>query len=116
MKKINFTEKTRKIVNTIIIAVILIGISVGGFFGGFYTKAEMVKREFSSYSIKATVTEVIEERSEVYFETSSGHIFYITTDEIFSPFEIYTIVFDTMGTPTVDDDEISTIYREINIK
>jgi hypothetical protein len=109
-------EATQRVIKIVIFALLIVGIVAGGFFGGFYTKAEMVKREFSSYSIKATVTEVIEEKNEVYFETSSGHIFYITTDEIFSPFEVYTIVFDTMGTPTVDDDEISTIYREINIK
>ena len=109
-------EATQRVIKIVVFAVLIVGIVVGSFFSGFYTKAEMVKREFSSYSIKATVTEVIAEKNEVYFETSSGHIFYITTDEIFSPFEIYTIIFDTMGTPTVEDDEISTIYREINIK
>ena len=109
-------EATQRVIKIVIFALLIVGIVVGGFFSGFYTKAEMVKKEFSSYAVKATVTEVIEEKNEVYFETSSGHIFYITTDEIFSPLEIYTIIFDTMGTPTVEDDEISTIYREINIK
>ena len=44
MKKINFTEKTRKIVIAVIIAVVFVGISVGGFFGGFYANKNISEK------------------------------------------------------------------------
>ena len=51
MKKINFTEKTRKIVIAVIIAVVFVGISVGGFFGGFYANKNISEKNFSEYSV-----------------------------------------------------------------
>lgn len=115
MKKINFTEKTRKIVSTVIIAVILIGISVGGFFGGFYTNKNISEKNFSKYSVEAIVVEVNPDTSEVFFETPSGHNFFIVTDEIFAVNEQYTLTFSTNNTPTVEDDEIYHISRNIEM-
>jgi hypothetical protein len=111
MKKITINEKTKKIISTCIIAVIILGIAVATFVGGWYAHKEAVKE----YTVDAIVTEIIVDRSEVFFETTSGHIFYVVTDEIFAQFESYSITFDTMGTPTVEDDEIVLITRELKM-
>jgi hypothetical protein len=89
-----------------------VGITVGAFVCGWYTHKEAVK----DYTVEATVTEVISGTGEVFFETTSGHIFSITTKDIFAPFEKYKITFDTNNTPTVDDDKIISVIREIEIK
>jgi hypothetical protein len=116
MKKIVISENTKKVVKIILIAVAILGIFVGGFFGGFSVKDKISEKEFSTYEMEAVVTEVIVDRSEVFFETTSGHIFYVVTDEIFAPFESYTITFSTNGTPTVEDDEIIVISRDLKME
>ena len=115
MKKINFTEKTRKIVIAVIIAVVFVGISVGGFFGGFYANKNISEKNFSEYSVEATVIEVNPDTSDVFFTTTSGHNFSIVTDEIFAVNEHYILTFSTNNTPTVEDDEICHISRNIEM-
>jgi hypothetical protein len=116
MKKIVISENTKKVVKIVLIAVAILGIFIGGFFGGFSVKDKISEKEFSTYEMEAVVTEVIVDRSEVFFETTSGHIFYVVTDEIFAPFESYTITFATNGTPTVEDDEIIAISRDLKME
>lgn len=112
MKKIEINNKTKKIINTCICVIIVVGIAIGTFICGWYAHKEAVK----DYIVEATVTEVISDAGEVFFETTSGHIFSITTKDIFAPFEKYKITFDTNNTPTVDDDKIISVVREIEIK
>lgn len=112
MKKVIINERTRKIINTCICAVIVIGIAVGAFVCGWYAHKEAVKE----YTVEAMVTEIIADRNEVFFETTSGHIFFIVTNDIFAPFENYRITFDTNDTSTVEDDKIISVIREIEIK
>lgn len=111
MKKITINQKTRKIISVCVIVILAISIAATAFVCGWHTHKEATKE----YIISVKVTEIIEDRNEVFFETASGHIFYIVTDEVFAQFEKYEITFDTMGTPTIEDDEIVVITREINI-
>lgn len=112
MKKIIINEKTKKIINTCVCAIIVMGIAIGTFVCGWYAHKEAVKE----YTVEAIVTEVIPDTSEIFFETTSGHIFSITTKDIFAPFEKYKITFNTNNTSTIDDDKIISVIREIEIK
>ena len=112
MKKIEINNKTKKIINTCICVIIVVGIAIGTFIYGWYAHKEAVK----DYTVEATVTGVVSGTGEVFFETISGHIFSITTKDIFAPFEKYKITFDTNDTSTVDDDKIISVVREIEIK
>lgn len=111
MKKIEINNKTKKIIGVCVCVVLAVALVASSFLGGWYAHKEVVKE----YTVEAVVTEVIVDRSEVFFETTSGHIFYVVTDEIFAQFESYSITFDTMGTPTVEDDEIILIARELKM-
>lgn len=111
MKKITINEKTKKIVSVCIIVILAISIAATAFVSGWYAHKEATKE----YIVSAKVIEIIEDKNEVFFETVSGHIFYIVTDEVFAQLEKYEITFDTMGTPTVDDDEIVLITRELKM-
>jgi hypothetical protein len=112
MKKIEINNKTKKIINTCICVIIVVGIAIGTFICGWYAHKEAVK----NYTVEAIVTEVISDTGEVFFETTSGHIFSIKTKDIFAPFEKYKITFDTNDTSTVEDDKIISVVREIEIK
>lgn len=111
MKKITINKKTKKIINTCVCVIIVMGIAIGTFVCGWYAHKETAKE----YTVEVTVTEVIPDTSEVFFETPSGHIFYIVTDEVFAVYEKYTITFNTNDTPTVEDDEIYHISRNIEM-
>ena len=112
MKKIIINEKTKKIINTCVCVIIVMGIAISTFICGWCAHKEVVKE----YTVEAMVTEIIADRNEVFFKTTSGHIFSITTKDVFAPFEKYKITFDTNNTPTFDDDKIISIVREIKIK
>lgn len=110
MKKITMNETTKKIIRICVCVVLIVGVLASSFMGGYYLHKETT----NEYTINATVVEIIEEdTTDVYFETETGHIFYITTDEVFAVFEEYTITFDTNNTPTFDDDIITKVGREI---
>jgi hypothetical protein len=111
MKKITMPKMNKKVVSSILSVVVLLTIFVTSFMGSYYLNKYLSK----DYTIEATVTEVIVDTSEVFFETNSGHIFYIVTDEIFAVNEQYTLTFSTNGTPTVEDDEIYHISRNIEM-
>ena len=112
MKKITMNEKTKKIIGTCICVVLALVVASACFFGGY----QMHKETTDIYTINATIVEIIEienDINEVYFETDSGHIFYITTGEIFGVFEDYVLTFKTNDTATFDDDIIIGVSREI---
>ena len=109
MKKITLNETTKKVIKIALIVLLAVGICGSMFVGGYYLNKQLT----AEYDIKVTVVEVIEDRHEVYFETETGHIFYITTDEVFANFEEYTITFNSMGTPNFEDDIIIKVTREI---
>lgn len=111
MKKITMPKMNKKIISSILSVVVLMTIFATSFMGSYYLNKYLSK----DYTIEATVTEVIVDTSEIFFETNSGHIFYIVTDEIFAPYEKYTLIFDTNGTPTVEDDVIVQVTREITM-
>jgi hypothetical protein len=100
MKKINLNDNSKKIIRLVFYTIFILAVISGSFFGGFFTHKKIV----NNYSVEAIVTEIIEDRNEVFFETTSGHIFYIVTEEPFAQFETYSITFNTMGTPTIEDD------------
>lgn len=112
MKKFTMPKMNKKVISSILSVVILMTIFVTSFMGSYYLNKYLSK----DYTIEATVTEVIVDTSEVFFETNSGHIFYIVTDEIFAPYEKYILTFDTNGTPTVEDDEITMISRDLKME
>ena len=112
MKKITMNEKTKKIIYTCVCVGLALLVASACFVGGYQTHKETT----DTYTIKATIVEIIEvenDLSEIYFETESGHIFYITTGEIFGVFEDYVLTFETNNTATFDDDIIIGVSREI---
>ena len=112
MKKITMNEKTKKIIGTCVCVVLALLVASACFFGGY----QMHKETTDTYTINATIVEIIEienDINEVYFETDSGHIFYIATGEIFGVFEDYVLTFKTNDTATFDDDIIIGVSREI---
>lgn len=115
MKKIEINNKTKKIIGVCVCVVLAVALVASSFLGGWYIRQRAYEAETKTYSVEATVTEVIPDTSEVFFETPSGHVFYIVTDEIFAVYEKYTITFNTNGTPTVEDDEIYHISRNIEM-
>ncbi len=116
MAKTNISKaKAIAIAKKIAVIVITVALLVGVYVGGFFTGGKVKENLFDSYSIVATVTEVNPDTSEVSFETTSGHIFFIVTDEVFAVNETYTITFNTNGTATVDDDEIYLVSRDISM-
>lgn len=108
-------SKAIAIAKKIAVVVITIALLVGVYVGGFFTGDKVKENQFDTYSMIATVTEVNPDTSDVYFETTSGHIFYIVTDEVFAVNETYTITFNTNGTATVEDDEIFLVSRDISM-
>lgn len=115
MKKITMPKMNKKVISSILSVIVLITVLVCGFFGGFYTNKSISEKNFSKYSVEATVVEVNPDTSEVFFVTPSGHTFFIVTDEIFAVNEQYTLTFSTNNTPTVEDDEIYHISRNIEM-
>lgn len=111
MKKFNLNDNSKKIIRLVFCTIFVLAVVSGSFFGGFFTH----KKTVNNYSVEAIVTEIVEDRNEVFFETTSGHIFYIVTEEPFAQFETYSITFNTMGTPTIEDDEIISLTRELEI-
>lgn len=109
MKKIKVSSKAKKIIESCICIVLLIGVVVAVFFGGYYTK----ETENKTYTVYASVKDITND--EIFFETQAGHIFSIVTNEIFAYGEQYTITFDSCDTATVEDDIIVLISREINM-
>lgn len=107
--------KAIAIAKKIAVVVITIAILAGVYVGGFFTGDKVKENQFDTYSMIATVSEVNPDTSDVYFETTSGHIFYIVTDEVFAINETYTITFNTNGTATVEDDEIFLVSRDISM-
>lgn len=107
--------KAIAIAKKIAVIVITVALVVGVYVGGFFTGNKVTENLFDTYSMAATVTEVNPDTSDVYFETTSGHIFFIVTDEVFAVNETYTITFNTNGTPTVEDDEIFLVSRDISM-
>lgn len=113
MKKITMNEKTKRIICTCICVCLALLVASACLFGGYCIHKEMTKQ----YTINATIVEIIEidkETNEVYFETETGHIFYITTNEVFGVFEDYVLTFKTNDTATFDDDVIIGVSREIS--
>ena len=115
MKKIKINNKTKKIIGVCVCVVLAVALVASSFLGGWYIRQNTYEAETKTYSVEATVTEVNPDTSEVFFETTSGHIFYVVTDEVFSAYEKYTITFNTNGTPTVEDDEITLVSRNVSI-
>lgn len=115
MKKIEINNKTKKIIGVCVCVVLAVALVASSFLGGWYIRQSIYEAETKTYSVEATVTEVNPDTSEVFFETTSGHIFYVVTDEVFAADEKYIITFDTNGTPTVEDDEITLVSRNISI-
>ena len=109
MKEIKLSSKAKKIIECCVCVIILIGIMVAGFFGGYYTK----EAENKTYTVYASVKDITND--EIFFETQAGHIFSIVTSEVFAYGEQYTITFDSCNTATVEDDVIVLISREINM-
>ena len=107
--------KAIAIAKKIAVVVLTVALLVGVYVGGFFTGEKVQENQFDTYSMTATVTEVNPDTSEVYFETTSGHIFFIVTDEVFAINETYTITFNTNGTATVEDDEIFLVSRDISM-
>ena len=107
--------KAITIAKKVAVIVVTVALLVGVYVGGFFTGNKVTENLFDTYSITATVNEVNPDTSTVYFETTSGHIFFIVTDEVFAVNETYTIAFNTNGTATVEDDEISLVSRNISI-
>ena len=113
MKKFQFNSKTiKRVVVSIITVICIIAIISSTFVGGFYLNKYLMKE----YTVEAKVVEVVVDTSEVYFETSSGHIFVVVTDEIFALNENYLITFNSNGTTTVEDDEIIIVSRELKME
>lgn len=115
MKKIEINNKTKKIIGVCVCVVLAVALVASSFLGGWYIRQNAYEAETKTYSVEATVTEVNPDTSEVFFETTSGHIFYVVTDEVFATYEQYTITFNTNGTATVEDDEIYHISRNIEM-
>lgn len=115
MTKINLTNKTKKIINTVIIALVLIALAASSFVGGFYVNKAITEKHYASYEVEANVISVNPDTSEVFFTTPSGHSFYIVTDEVFAVGENYVITFLTNNTATVEDDEITLVSRNVSI-
>ena len=112
MKKIQINSKmVKRVVISIITVVCIIAIISSAFVGGFYLNKYLMKE----YTLEAKVNEIVVDASEVYFETSSGHIFMVVTDEIFALNENYLITFNSNGTATVEDDEITEISRDLKM-
>lgn len=111
MEKFTINNNTKKIIAIFLCVLLILTIAVGGFFGGYTVHKKMTEQ----YNVDVIVTEVIPDTNEVFFETTSGHVFYIVTDEIFASYEEYTITFKTNGTATVEDDEIYHISRNIEM-
>lgn len=113
MKKFRFNSETvKRVVVSVIAVVCIVAIISSTFVGGFYLNKYLMKE----YTVDAKVVEVVVDASEVYFETPSGHIFMVVTDEIFALNENYLITFNSNGTATVEDDEIVTVSRDIFLK
>lgn len=105
--------KALNITKVVVAIVLTLAVMFGVFVSGYYTNKAIEDKRLETYSMTATVTEVNPDTSDVYFETTSGHIFYIVTDEVFAVNETYTITFKTNGTATVEDDEIYLVTRDI---
>lgn len=113
MKKFQFNSKmVKRVVISIVTVICIIAIISSVFVGGLYFNKYLMKE----YTVDAKVVEIVVDTSEVYFETPSGHIFMIVTDEIFALNENYLITFNSNGTATVEDDEIITVSRDIFLK
>lgn len=115
MKKVEINSKTKKIIGVCVYVALVVALIASSFLSGWYIHQNIYKAETKTYSVEATVTEVITDTSEVFFKTTSGHIFCIVTGEVFAVDEKYTITFNTNGTPTVEDDEIYNISRNIKM-
>ena len=115
MKKIEINNKTKKIAGVFVCVVLVVVVVASSFLGGWYIHKNTYEAKTKTYSVEATVIKVVPDTSNVFFETTSGHVFSIVTDEIFSTYEKYTITFSTNGTPTVEDDEIYHISRNIEM-
>ena len=83
MKKFQFNSKmVKRVVISIVTAICIIAIISSAFVGGLYLNKYLMKE----YTVDAKVVEIVVDTSEVYFETPSGHIFVVVTDEIFDFF------------------------------
>ena len=112
MKKFQFNSKmVKRVVISIITVIYIVAIISSIFVGGFYLNKYLMKE----YTVEAKVVEVVVDTSEVYFKTPSGHIFTVITDEIFALNENYLITFNSNGTATVEDDEITEISRDLKM-
>lgn len=109
MKKISFSANIRKLIKPIISVILCIAIFGGAFIGSYYINRAITKE----YTVQALVVNIDEETHEISFLINSGHLFIIKTDEVFAINENYLITFKTYNTPTVEDDEIIKISREI---
>lgn len=113
MKKFKFASETVKRVAVSVISVVcIIAIISSTFVGGFYLNKYLMRE----YTVEAKVVEIVVDASEVYFKTSSGHIFMVVTDEIFALNENYLITFNSNGTATVEDDEIIIVSRKLKME
>lgn len=113
MKKFQFnSKKIKRVVISIITVICAIAIVSSAFVGGLYLNKYLMKE----YTVDAKVVKIVVDTSEVYFETPSGHIFMIVTDEIFALNENYLITFNSNGTATVEDDEIIIVSRQLKME
>lgn len=111
MKKITINEKTKRVVTICTCVLLCVTLAAVSFFGGWVVH----KKTVEEYSVSAVVTDIVAEKNSVYFTTPTEHTFVIITDEIFSINENYTLTFTTNNTPTIEDDEIIRVARDIFI-